>query len=52
MSKYITLVLPEGKVLKLLFTRMTIEDDWVCQLEDHLMEDIQHTIGQGFYGTV
>jgi hypothetical protein len=52
MTKYITVILPEGKMLRLLFTRMSEEDSWICQLHDDLMQDIQHTIAQGFYGTV
>jgi hypothetical protein len=52
MTKYITVILPEGKMLRLLFTRMTEDDDWICQLNNDLMQDIQYTIAQGFYGTV
>jgi hypothetical protein len=52
MSMYLTLTLPEGKMLKLLFTRMTEEDNWICQMDHNLMREVQKTIGQGFYGSV
>lgn len=52
MSKYITIQLPDGYFLKLLFTRMTEEDTWICQMDDSMMKDVQHIIGQGFYGAV
>ena len=52
MSKYISLQLPEGHFLKLLFTRMTEDDTWICQMDDDMMKDIQKAIGQGFYGTI
>lgn len=52
MIKYVTLVLPEGMMLKLCFTRMTNDDTWVCQMDDDLMKDVQHVLGQGFYGSI
>jgi hypothetical protein len=52
MMKYITLRLPEGVCLKLLFTRMNENDTWVCQMDDDMMRDVQKVIGQGFYGAI
>jgi len=52
MTKYVTLVLPEGMMLKLLFTRMTDYDNWICQMDDDMMKDVQKVIGQGFYGAI
>lgn len=52
MTKYITLRLPEGMCLKLLFTRMTEDDTWICQMDDDMMNAVQEVIGQGFYGTI
>lgn len=52
MTKYITLTLPEGMMLKLLFTRMTKDDAWVCQLDDDLMQQVEKIIAQGFYGAI
>ncbi len=52
MTKYISLHLPEGRFLKLLFTRMNEDDSWVCQMDDEMMREVQKVIGQGFYGTI
>jgi hypothetical protein len=52
MSKYITLRLPEGYLVKLLFTRMIDGDSWICQMDDDMMKDVQKIIGQGFYGSI
>ncbi len=52
MINYITLQLPEGKLLKLLFTRMTEDDTWVCQMDTEFMDAVQNVIGQGFYGSI
>lgn len=52
MSKYITITLPEGHFLKLLFTRMTEQDTWICQIDDDMMKDVQKVLGQGFYGSI
>lgn len=52
MIQYITINLPEGKLLRLMFTRMTEDDTWICQLDPELMESIQYTIAQGFYGSI
>jgi hypothetical protein len=52
MTSYITLRLPEGKVLKLLFVRMTEDDPWVCQIDSEFMNSVQNVIGQGFYGSI
>jgi hypothetical protein len=50
MIKYITVKLPEGHFLKLVFTRMTEQDNWICQMEDSLMSDVQKIIGKDVYG--
>lgn len=52
MIKYITLPLPEGNCLKLLFTRMSDDDTWVCQMDHEMMQSVQKVIAQGFYGTI
>ncbi len=52
MTQYISLRLPEGHLLKLLFTRMHDDDTWICQMDNEMMKDVQKVIGQGFYGTI
>lgn len=52
MMKYITLTLPEGQYLKLLFVRMNDEDTWVCHMDNDMMNSVQKIIGQGFYGSI
>jgi hypothetical protein len=52
MMTYITLVLPEERMLKLLFTRINEDDTWVCRMDDNMMQQVQKVIGQGFYGTI
>ncbi len=52
MMQYVSVPLPEGHFLKLLFIRMNEEDSWVCHMEDDLMNEVQKIIGQGFYGSI
>jgi hypothetical protein len=52
MTKYITLTLPEGMCLKLLFIRVHESDAWTCHMSDEMMQDVQKVIGQGFYGAI
>jgi hypothetical protein len=52
MIKYVSLPLPEGHFLKLLFIRVNENDPWVCHMDDELMNEVQKIIGQGFYGAI
>ena len=49
MSKFVTFRLPNGLWAKLLFTRMTEQENWVCQMGDEVMQDIQKLIGNDLY---
>lgn len=52
MSQYITFRLPCGHWAALLFTRLTEEDNWVCQVSDETMQDIQKLIGNDLYESI
>ena len=49
MSKYVTFRLPNGLWAKLLFTRMTTQDPWICQMDNEIMQDLQKLIGDDLY---
>jgi hypothetical protein len=49
MSKFVTFRLPNGHWAALLFTRMTEEDNWICQMPDETMQDLQKMIGNDLY---
>jgi hypothetical protein len=49
MITYLTFRLPTGGIAKLCFTRMTDNDNWVCQVPEETMTDIQNILGQDFY---
>jgi len=50
MITYVTVKVGEGHYLKLVFTRMTEDDNWICQMENTLMSEVQQIIGKDIYG--
>lgn len=49
MSEYVTIRLPNGKWAALLFTRVHEDDNWICQMPNEVMQDLQKIIGNDIY---
>ena len=48
-SQYITFRLPNGHWAAMLFTRMSEDSNWICQMQDETMQDLQKMIGNDLY---
>jgi hypothetical protein len=49
MITHLTFRIPDNRIVSLCFTRLTEDDNWVCQMPNETMKDLQAILGKDFY---